>query len=98
MNQVNKEMVEVKPVSRKSRNLKEVGKSTLGVNKKDVKPSTYVETVASQYPDPKLHLLLSLVKSAVRLGGCVFGATGNFVLAFVALGVAELLGIVEELV
>ena len=49
-------------------------------------------------PDPKLHQRISFVKSGLRI---VAGATlmlGNFVIAGTLIIVAELLGIVEELV
>jgi len=49
-------------------------------------------------PDPKLHQRISFVKSGLRI---VAGATlmlGNFVIAGTLIIIAELLGIVEELV
>ena len=56
-----------------------------------------------KHPDPKKHLIVSLVKSAVRIGGCIAAmVTGDaqhavFVLA-AALAVAEAIGVYEELV
>lgn len=46
----------------------------------------------------KGHFYVSLVKSAIRIvaGGCLI--TGNFLMAGVCLIMAEILGIVEELV
>ena len=52
----------------------------------------------TKLPDPTKHLYISLVKSAVRIaaGGCLI--TGNLLMAGVCLILAEVLGIVEELV
>lgn len=56
-----------------------------------------------KHPDPKMHLVVSLVKSAVRIGGCVLAMMSVdaqhavFVLA-AALALAEAIGIYEELV
>jgi hypothetical protein len=52
----------------------------------------------SKHPDPKKHLYVSLGKSAIRIiaGGCL--VTGNLLMAGVCLILAEVLGIVEELV
>jgi hypothetical protein len=46
----------------------------------------------------KGHFYVSLVKSAIRIvaGGCLI--TGNFLMAGICLILAEVLGIVEELV
>lgn len=51
-----------------------------------------------QYPNGKKHLYVSLVKSAVRIiaGGCLI--TGNLLMAGVCFILAEVLGVVEELV
>jgi len=51
-----------------------------------------------KHPDPKLHLQLSLVKSGVRIlggGALIFGSLWYCGLALI---VAELIGIAEELV
>ena len=54
--------------------------------------------VANKDPG-KGHFYVSLVKSAVRIIGCVVAAyTGSVILLAVSLAVAELIGIVEELV
>jgi len=51
------------------------------------------------FKDPgKGHFYVSLVKSAVRIVGCVFLIQGNFVIAGLMLLGAEGLGICEELV
>jgi len=51
-----------------------------------------------KHPDPKLHLQLSLVKSGIRIlggGALIFGSLWYCGLALI---VAELIGIAEELV
>jgi hypothetical protein len=51
-----------------------------------------------EYPDAKLHKYVSFIKSFVRIVGCVFGGFGMFVPAFISFGIAEVIGIVEEMV
>ena len=49
------------------------------------------------HPDPKNHLYVSLIKSSLRIVGCVvlpFNIVGGAIL----IGFAEVLGIIEELV
>lgn len=55
-----------------------------------------VKTV--KHPDAKKHLYVSLAKSVIRIvaGGCL--VSGNFVFAGIGFILAEVLGIVEELV
>ncbi len=49
-------------------------------------------------PDPKLHQRISFVKSIIRIiAGCNL-AVGNFFFAGTMLVVAEILGIIEEVV
>jgi hypothetical protein len=52
----------------------------------------------SKLPDPIKHKYVSFAKSAVRIvaGACLI--TGNFVFAGVGFILAELLGIIEEMV
>lgn len=59
--------------------------------------STGSSTIIKQ-PDPKKHLYVSLAKSAIRIvaGGCL--VTGNLLMAGVCFILAEVLGVVEELV
>jgi hypothetical protein len=45
----------------------------------------------------KSHFYISLVKSGFRLGACYSLYTGNLVGSAVLFGIAEILGIVEEL-
>jgi hypothetical protein len=56
------------------------------------------EVTSIKHPDAKKHLYVSLAKSAIRIlaGGCL--VTGNFVFAGIGFILAEVLGIVEELV
>lgn len=49
-------------------------------------------------PDPILHKYLSFVKSGLRIVGCGVGIAGLFVAGFVFLLVAEIVGIMEEMV
>ena len=49
-------------------------------------------------PDPKWHLRISLLKSLLRFGAGFYLIIGNIVMAGVLVIVAEVLGIVEELV
>ena len=50
------------------------------------------------YPDAKKHLYISLVKSALRIVAGLGFCAGSMMIGGVFLIVAELLGIVEELV
>ena len=45
----------------------------------------------------KKHFQISLVKSIVRIGACVVLCSGNYIGAGLGLGIAELLGIYEEI-
>lgn len=52
-------------------------------------------------PDAKKHLIVSLVKSVVRIAGyaCIYGIPGQWaIIAATVLIVSEVIGIVEELV
>lgn len=50
------------------------------------------------HPDPKKHLYISLVKSMLRIGAGLTLYGGNFVMAGTLLVLAEVLGILEEVV
>jgi hypothetical protein len=52
----------------------------------------------NKFPDPILHKQLSFLKSAIRILACAVGGVGLFLPAFVIIGVAEVVGILEELV
>lgn len=49
-------------------------------------------------PDPKLHMLISFAKSAARIVAAILLAVGVFKSAGIMFIIAEVLGIVEELV
>lgn len=51
-----------------------------------------------KHPDPKLHMLISFGKSALRIVAGILLIVGVFKSAGVVFIVAELLGIVEEVV
>lgn len=51
-----------------------------------------------KYPNAKLHKRISFLKSFIRIVGCVFGVFGMFMPAVISIGVAEIIGIVEEMV
>jgi len=48
--------------------------------------------------DMKNHFRASIVKSGIRIAGCYFLMTHQFVMAGVMLAVAEFVGILEEVV
>jgi len=50
-----------------------------------------------KHPDPKKHLVFSLIKSVIRIIGYVF-IPFNLVIAAIILLISELVGIGEELV
>ena len=62
-------------------------------------PERVIMPGAPEPKDPsKKHFYISLVKSAIRIAGCVVAlATGSWGWLAVGLLVAEILGIVEEL-
>jgi hypothetical protein len=49
-------------------------------------------------PDPKWHLRISLLKSLLRFGAGFYLILGNVVMAGVLIVLAEILGVLEELV
>ena len=49
-------------------------------------------------PDPKWHLRISLLKSLLRFGAGFYLILGNVVMAGVLVVLAEILGVLEELV
>lgn len=56
------------------------------------------------HPDPKLHQLISFAKSAIRIGSSIMGAAAianpqaAILIVAIGYGVAEIVGVVEELV
>jgi hypothetical protein len=57
-----------------------------------------IKVNGQKIPDPKLHQRISFLKSAIRILACFLGGIGYFEVGFFILGVAEVVGIVEELV
>ena len=95
-------MVDTTPFSKKTADQYPIG-ATLEEQAKHTDweySDTHVRTQEEQieYPDAKMHQVVSFIKSGVRIAGCVVGITGNVPLGFVLLLAAEIVGIVEELV
>ena len=51
-----------------------------------------------EQPDPKLHFYISMIKSGIRIFAGLCLVMGFFVLSGVSFIVAEVLGVVEEMV
>lgn len=52
-----------------------------------------------KHPDPKSHMIVSLIKSGVRIGACIVAVIdGSVVTLAIGLAIAEAIGIYEELV
>jgi hypothetical protein len=49
-------------------------------------------------PNPKMHFVLSMVKSGFRIAAGYYLASGDYVLAGTNLIIAEIVGILEEMV
>ena len=49
-------------------------------------------------PDPKLHQIISFVKSGIRIVSCIAGLCGYFGIGFFGLLIAEIVGVYEEMV
>lgn len=52
----------------------------------------------TKYPDARKHQIISFIKSGIRIIACFVGGVGYFTTGFFLLGVAEVVGILEELV
>ena len=51
------------------------------------------------HPDPKAHKHISFIKSGVRIAACVFAMVFNSLgILAIGLGLAELIGVYEEMV
>ena len=61
-------------------------------------PKSFTPPTGIKYPDAKKHQLISFIKSGIRIAACFLGGIGYFEVGFFILGVAEVVGIVEELV
>ena len=51
----------------------------------------------NELPNPRVHQTISFMKSFVRFGACTFLGCGFLVSSAVAFGIAEVLGIIEEI-
>lgn len=51
-----------------------------------------------EMPDQRLHKIVSFIKSGVRITACLIGVTTSIQIGFIMLGIAELVGIIEEMV
>ena len=49
-------------------------------------------------PDPKLHQIISFIKSGIRIVSCIAGLCGYFGIGFFGLLIAEIVGVYEEMV
>ena len=77
----------------------EEGIGFVQIDKTEVaKPVTKKESAVKTHPNPKNHLIVSLAKSALRIMAGCFLFASIFKSAAVLFIVAELLGILEELV
>jgi hypothetical protein len=66
------------------------------INKEEGK--TVSDNISYAHPDPVKHKYISFAKSGIRIIGALVLISGNLVMAGVCLALAEVLGIVEELV
>ena len=53
---------------------------------------------STEYPDAKLHQVVSFIKSGIRILACIVGVFGFIGWAFIGLALAEVVGVIEELV
>ena len=53
---------------------------------------------STEYPDAKLHQVVSFIKSGIRILACIVGVLGFIGWAFIGLALAEVVGVIEELV
>ena len=51
----------------------------------------------NELPNPRVHQTISFMKSFVRFGACTFLGCSMFPSAAIAFGIAEVLGIIEEI-
>lgn len=51
-----------------------------------------------EMPNQKWHKIISFIKSGIRIVACGIGVLGFFETGFILLGIAEIVGILEELV
>ncbi len=51
----------------------------------------------NELPNPRIHQTISFMKSFIRFGACTFLGWGMLPSAAIAFGIAEVLGIIEEI-
>ena len=56
------------------------------------------EVDLEKLPNPKLHQIVSFIKSGIRVAACVIGVWGWYEMGFIELLLAELVGVYEEMV
>ena len=56
------------------------------------------EVDLEKLPNPKLHQIVSFIKSGIRIAACVVAVFGYFEAGFTGLLLAELVGVYEEMV
>ena len=56
------------------------------------------EVDLEKLPNPKLHQIVSFIKSGIRIAACVAAVFGYFEAGFTGLLLAELVGVYEEMV
>ena len=59
---------------------------------------THSPQTSTEYPDAKLHQVVSFIKSGIRILACIVGVFGFIGWAFIGLALAEVVGVIEELV
>ena len=84
-----------KPKNKAKKEVKEEIIDVLTNKTTSVKGKVFVD--GQKLPDPKLHQLISFVKSGVRIVGYCF-IPYNLVIAAIMLILSEIVGIIEELV
>lgn len=52
----------------------------------------------TKYHDARKHQIISFIKSGIRIVACIVGSLGYLEWGFFGLGIAEVVGILEELV
>jgi len=56
------------------------------------------EVDLEKLPNPKLHQIVSFIKSGIRVAACVIGVWGWYEMGFLGLLLAEVVGVYEEMV
>jgi len=51
-----------------------------------------------KHPDARKHQIVSFIKSGIRIVACIIGSLGYWEWGFFGLGIAEVVGVIEELV